>query len=350
MSSPYFYGSEMSTAFTSKDMTILSEVIHITIGEEGNTAKFVVEYTIQSDRQGVQIPLLFLAKDYKESFHVWLDNQSVSIQTIPEQYTHFQDSPFSGFSPLTKNDKSIKERDEVSIRWDKNNQSVYKLNELNYFETNISKGIHSIRVEYTAKVMTNISGWVKEYHLKYSLSPAKFWKSFGTLTIILEQKGKLRQVSTNIGQPIEKTVQTKNTWNFTKLPAEYLEFTYTSKINRLAKLLIAIHPIGLSLLAGILLFLVHLFFIRKYRKQFSSKKYSPIMILGSLLIPFLILVSFIYSFDLIDTIIGDEAGRYHSYLVLYLVLYPFILIPYWLLAWMIDRKYKQKLAKEKTNS
>ncbi len=332
-----------SSAFTSKDINILSENIQIKIDKYYKTAKFIVEYTIQSDVTGRQIPLLFYAQDYKDSFFVWVDNQRVNIQNVPEKYTSVDNSPFSMFSGSFEKNNHTNESDEVIIYWYKNSGFVYKLNDLKYFETDIEKGTHKIRVEYTAKVWTDISGWIKEYSFRYSLTPAKFWKSFGTLNISVEQEGTVRQLSTNIGQPIEKTFHVKNDWTFNKLPDEYLEFSYTPKANNFTNTLITIRPFGLSIIAGTILFALHLFFVRRYREQFVNKKYSLVVIFGSLVMPFLILLSFMYSYDIIDNAIGKEAGRHHGYVFLVIVFYPILLPIYWTILWLLDRQHKRKL-------
>ena len=44
-------------------------------------------------------------------FFVWVDNQKVTIQDIPKEYTHFDNSPFSGFSRYDNNREN--EKDEV---------------------------------------------------------------------------------------------------------------------------------------------------------------------------------------------------------------------------------------------
>lgn len=347
MSSPIWEGTMTSSAFTSKDIDILSEFIHIKIDKDYKTAKFIVEYTIQSDFTGRQIPLLFFAQDYKDSFFVWVDNQKVAIQDIPEKYTRIDNSPFSMFSGSFEKNNHSNEADEVSIYWQKNSGFVYKFNDLKYFEADLLKGVHKVRVEYVANVWTDISGWIKEYSFRYSLTPAKFWKSFGTLNINVEQDGTVRQLSTNIGQPVEKTYQTKNSWTFTKLPDEYLEFSYSPKANNLAKTLITIQPFGLSIIAGVILFTLHLFCSFWYRRQFVNKKYSPVVILGSLIIPFLILLSYMYSYDIIDNVIGEEAGRHHGYVFLVIIFYPILLPIYWTIVWLLDRRQKGKLINEK---
>lgn len=345
MSSPFWEGTLTSSAFTSKDINILSEIIQIKIDKDYKTARFFVEYTIQSDIIGRQIPLLFYAKDYKDSFFVWVDNLRVNIQNIPGKYTHIDNSPFSMFLGSFKKNNQTNESDEVSIYWQKNSRFVSKLNDLKYFETDIAKGTHKVRVEYTANVWTDNSGWLKEYSFRYSLTPAKFWKSFGILNISVEQEGAVRQLSTNIGQPVEKTFQAKNSWTFTKLPDTYLEFSYSPKANNLTKTLITIEPFGLSIITGIILIALHLLFVLWYRMQFVNKKYSLVVILGSLIIPLLILLSYIYSYDIIDNLIGEDAGRHHGYVFLVIIFYPILLPIYWTMIWLLDRQHKRKLIK-----
>lgn len=349
MSSPIWEGTATSTAFTSKDINILSEFIHIKIDADYQTARFTVEYTIQSDVAGRQIPLLFYAQDYKDSFMVRVDEQSVPVQHIPEQYTEFASSPFSGFSSAKETSTAGNERDKVKIHWQENAAFVYNINELKYFETDLTKGIHKVKVTYTANAWTDVSGWVKEYSFRYSLSPAKFWKSFGTLTVNLEQEGTVRPIITNVGPPVEGIIKAKNSWKFTQLPAEYLEFTYTPKINTLAQTLIGIQPFGLSIIIGVLLFLLHLYFVLRYRNRHIHKKYSYVVIAGSWFIPFIILLSYIYSFGLIDGLIGEDAGRRHGYVFLIMVLYPFFVPVYWTIMWLLDKLRKKRLLHERSS-
>jgi hypothetical protein len=343
MSSPIREGTQVSTAFSSKDIQILSERIHVKIDKTSGTAKFMVEYTIQSDVSGKQIPLLFYAQDYQDSFLVWVDDQRIDIQKIPEQYTHVDDSPFSTFAGPFERSNRANGTDEVMIHWSENSAFVYEINDLKYFETDITKGTHKVRVAYTATVWTDASGWVTEYSFRYSLTPAKFWKSFGTLNIQVEQEGEVKELSTNLGRPVEQQFDTINNWMFTKLPAEYFEFSYSPDISMLAQMLIFITPLGMAVIIGILLFTWHLMLVRRYRRRFVRKKYSPVVIAGSLIVPFLVMLSYIYAYPLIDNIIGDSAGRHHGYVFLTIVLYPLLLPIYWTILWLLDRQQKKKM-------
>ena len=347
MSSPIREGTASSTALSSKDINILSEFIHIKIDADYKTAAFTVEYTLQSEVAGRQIPLLFYAQDYKDSFQVWVDDQSVAIQNIPEQYTHFVHSPFSGFSRWKDTSDRANTKDRVIIQWEEHSAATFPLNDLKYFETELGKGIHKVRVTYTANVWTDVSDWVKTYSFRYSLTPAKFWKSFGELKVTVEQAGIVRPINTNIGAPLEQTIQAKNTWMFSRLPAEYLEFPYTPSMSRFVQALIAIDPFGLNIISVILLFVLHLWLVVHYRRRHIHKKYSFVVIVGSWLVPFLTLLSYIAYFMLIDSLIGEDAGRRHGYVFLIMVLYPFFVPIYWTIMWLLDRLQKKQLLHKK---
>jgi hypothetical protein len=344
MSSPFSGGTNRASPFSSKDINILSETIHIKIDRAFKTAKFIIEYTIQTDSAGKQIPLLFVAQDYKDNFFVWVDNQKIQVQSIPPQYTQVDGSPFSKFAASFNSYNRVNGANEVPIYWHKHMGSVYKFDELKYFETDISKGTHTVRVEYTATAMSDLSGWIKEYSFNYSLTPAKFWKSFGSLQIFLEQEGEVKQLSTNLGQPVEKNIQAKNSWVFNRLPAEYFSLTYSPKPNILAAVFIAIDPAGFALIAAILLIAWHLFLIKKYRRKFVNKKYSAVVIWGSLVIPFCILISYPVSSIMISSVIGAEAGRQSVYEFVVIVLYPLLVPVYWIIAWLFDKEQKRKFS------
>ena len=336
MASPIWKGTSSSSVFSSKDIDILSEKIFIEIDNDFQTAKFIVEYNIRSESSGIQIPLLFLAENFKDSFYIWLDDKKVNVQDIENKY--FDNSSFLGFSNSL--DK------ETVIYWEEHSGSYYRINDLKYFEADIEKGIHKIRVEYIAYVWINNLDWVREYSFRYSLIPAKYWKSFGNLEIIVEQEGQVRQIVTNLGLPKEKEIKSINTWIFNELPNEYFEISFKPTLNYFAKILISISPLGLWVIATILLVLIHLVFSFFYRRKNIAKKFSIVVITGSIIIPFLSLRSYVYSYDLIDIVIGEHASQRHGYIFLVFFLYPIFVLFYWLTLWIVDRRYKKKLLNE----
>lgn len=340
MASPIRRGTMTSSAISSKDINIVSEKVFVKVDPGFKTAKFTVEYNIQSDISGMQIPLLFVARDFRDSFSVWIDDKEVRLQNVP--VNHYEDSPFNGFANSLERDNY---EDEITIYWESKSGNVYKLSDLKYFEADIEKGAHVVRVEYTANAWTNSSGWVKKYSFRYSLTPAKFWKSFGNLEIAVVQDGQIGHVETNLGLPDEKEIKSTNTWTFNKLPDEYFEISYTPEISGYARALIDIEPFGFAVITLVFLSIIHLFLTLAYRRKNINRKYSIVVILGSVLIPFLSMLSFVFSFDLIDNAIGENAGRHHGYATLSIIFYPVILAVYWFLFWLADKLYKKKLIK-----
>lgn len=231
MSSPIQQGTMSSAPFSSKDITIVSEKIFVTIAPDGKTARFSIEYNIKSDIEGQQIPLLFYARDFKDSFTVKLDDKSIKLQDTPTKY--LEKNMFDGFLSLENQDE------EVTIYWGTNvmENTTCRLQELKYFETNIEKGVHKITVTYTAEAWIDRLGWLKKYDFRYSLSPAKYWKSFGTLEINIKQQGEQKQLTTNLGTPTESN-NNSQTWLFDKLPAEYFTISYAPSPSKLAAILI----------------------------------------------------------------------------------------------------------------
>ncbi|UAY52310.1 hypothetical protein [Ferruginibacter albus] len=344
MASPVQEGTKTSAPFSSKDINILSETIHISINKEFTTAKYVVEYSIETDSTGKQIPLLFYAENYKDDFIVWVDDQKVTVQQIPDSYKNINDSPFSVFANSIKKASNYSNSPFVTIYWSENYQSNYEINDLKYFEASLTKGTHKIRVEYTANAWTDRNDWVAQHSFRYSLTPAKFWKSFGKLDVYVESEGDTKPFTTNLGEPNGKTIQQSNSWSFNKLPDDYIDINYMPKINVLAKVLVFIDPFGIAVISGILFFMLHLRTVRHYRNRYPTEKFSLAVIIGSLVIPLAVLFIYLFSFDFIDTIIGSSASRFHGYVFFCLLLYPILLPLYWIIMWRIDKMLKKKLA------
>lgn len=343
MASPIWEGTFSSSAFSSRDIDILKEKIYLKIDKDFRTAFYHIEYIIRTDTNGRQIPLLFHAKGYKDDFKIWVDKKEVKCLDIPSEYKTIVNSPFEKFSNSFGQPAQNGEGEAVTIYWQKNAGFVYDLSELKYFETDLTKGEHLITVEYTANVWTDNSDWVKEYSFRYSLSPAKNWKSFGTLEVTLDASDFKSGLTTSLGQH-EGRLDSISVWNFSKLPADYFEIIYQPKISGFAKALIAINPFGLTLIFALLLSLLHFIGIKKFRINTPTKKYSWVVIAGSIIFPFMIFVSYIVSYSIIDKIIGDEAGNYHGYTFLVIIFYPLLLPVYWIIMWLADKGIKRRIS------
>ena len=339
MASPYRDGTKVAAAFTSSDIDILKERINVTLNKESSTANYVVEYTIKTDRDGKQIPLLFYATEYKGDFKVWVDGKEVSVQKIPDDYTG---KTYEGFSKSYYNNDIDKA--EVMIHWREKSGVIYKLTELKYFVVDLSKGEHVIRVEYAANVWENRSNWIKEYGYRYSLSPTKYWKSFGTLEITVDARGFGEELKTNLGKQ-ESGTQDSAVWKFDKLPADVFEISYVPKVSNFATFLLKLEPFGLASIIGLFLWIIHLFLMWRYRRVKPEVRFSWVMIVGSLIVPGIILFYYVYSFDIIDSVIGVNASRYHGYNFLVVFIYPVLMPVYLIIMWIVDVFMKKRLAK-----
>jgi len=336
MASPYRDGTKVAAAFSSRDIDIISERINVTLNKGNSTADYFIEYKIRTDKSGFQIPLLFYAAEYRGDFKVWVDDNEADVLKIPDGYTGRK---YEGFSDSYYNKDSDKA--EVTIRWRENSSIVYKLTELKYFEADLTKGEHTIRVRYTANVWENRSNWVKEFGYRYSLTPAKFWKTFGTLEITVNASGFGEELKTNLGEPLSGRLDSVAVWKFDKLPVEEFEISYIPKISPTAAFLLKLEPFGLALIIGIALAIIHLFMMWKFRQKNPEKRFSWVMVIGSFVVPGIILFYYVYSFDIIDSAIGENASRYHGYNFLVLFIYPAVLAVYILVMWLLDKIIKK---------
>lgn len=79
MASPTIDGTNASTAYSSKDIDILSETININIKKGFHEADYDITYEIYSDKEGKRIPLIFdvfedhISDDSDKSFIVEVD-------------------------------------------------------------------------------------------------------------------------------------------------------------------------------------------------------------------------------------------------------------------------------------
>lgn len=196
--------------------------------------------------------------------------------------------------------------------------------------------------------MVDMSGWITQFSFRYSLTPAKYWRSFGKLDITVEQKNPSGKISSNLGLPRQKQTEAKNTWSFNAIPVEYIKLEQTPDHGILANILMTIGPLGICVFATVLLIAIHWYFTKLYRRKYLVKDVSVVVVLGSLLVPFLSLLMYMYAFELIDYSIGENAGRRHGYTFLVFIFYPLYWWLYWFAFWLMDRTFKARL-KQKIN-
>lgn len=337
MASPYIEGSKTSSALSSKQIDVLREQIFIKIDKEFKTAKYTIIYTIDNKIETNRIPLLFLALDYKDEFKVWLNNLPVKTENITDDYREDTSIKFQEFNNNFIDTDGVK---QVKVFFEKDKYDTYSLTDLKYFEAPLKKGIHQIKVEYTAEVWEDRSDWVKKLSFRYSLSPAKHWRSFKSLSIRVEQEGN-QVFSANIGRG-KKAANQYTYWVFDQLPSEVLIFTHQAKVSKLASQMIMIGPDGFMWITFCLLTIFHLIALYVYRNSTKNKR-TVILIAGSLLIPFITFLIYNLSFGFIDEMIGPYASKHHGYYILIFGLYPIVMPIYWLAMFLINKYIYSKI-------
>ncbi len=347
MASPFRDGTKMGSVLSSKDIRILRENIHIKTDRYFRHAKYTVTYTIQADTSGMQTPLLFLAMEYQNHFSVKIDNQPVKLLDFREQLTKGNLdkllSPFSNY--INSSFYFASDRDYRLFSYDSLHKRIRSSDSFKYFELNLSKGIHHITIEYNARVWKDLSSWVTKYSFRYSLSPAKYWKSFGNLEIVLDRSEFKGSISTNLGKPTQGNLENKAVWKFSKLPGEYILIHYNPPMNQWTRFWIWLTPLGITFLFGTLTVVLHFIAIRKLKAH--KRTVSWIMLLGGIILPFFLLFYYPLSYELIDHSIGDDASRYNGYAGLVILLYPIVLIIY---GAILRQEYKSLFPKEQNLS
>jgi len=347
MASPIIPGTIVATPFSSQYVDILGEKIFVRINQGFTTAKFQIEYRIKSSATGIKIPLLFYAINYNKDFKVWVDGKEISIKKLPDEL-QLKDSLLLSDFHYIFNDTTTENYDNqiLSIKDELAVNLYINVYDLLFFETDITEGEHIIKIEYEAIAEIDGSDWVNEYSFRYSLSPAKYWKSFGGLELKIDASAFDETITCNLGAANSGSLDSIAKWSFNQLPEEFILIKHTPEITPFAQALIDISPEGIAMIFGILFVIIHLILIIRYRKRNLEVRFSAPMIIGSLLVPLIYVIINYCAYDLIDSFINGASGN-HGYIFLILFFYPFLLPFYWLVMWLTDRIYKRNKIKVK---
>ena len=326
MASPIIDGTNASTAYSSKDIDILSENIDINIAEGFNQADYDVTYEIYSAKEGDRIPLVFevfdnIDNDADKSFIVEVDGQAVPVLINYDYESHSKSLP-AYYDPET----------DTAVPFN---------NDAKYFEIHLSEGNHVINVKYSAYPTINRSDWTNQYIYSYSLKPAKTWKSFGDLTVTLKIADESKYLKTNLGEPLSGMIKADSKWFFDHLPQDVLEISYQPQPMPLAQWLINLDSLILLLFLICLLGGAHYGLMYWSRKK-SLKKAWMVTWLGILIVPFIVLMIVFYKICLIDWLLGEHASRYHGYTIFIIIFgYPLTLLVYLIIMKLCDSYLKR---------
>jgi hypothetical protein len=349
MSEPVDRGTILSRPFVNEFVDIIHEDLRIKVDSIFNTARFEITYLIRASKDGIKIPFLFYAAGLRDDFKIYIDNKQIKLSEVPDKYNVPDSTKFSDFSYFFSWESFNNDKKLVLLEDSPSGGFYLSLNDFLYFETDISKGEHKITASYIADKWQDGWGWVNEYSFRYALSPAKYWKSFGSLTITIDATEHTNRLTTNIGEPTRGDIDKIAIWEFDTIPTEILKIIYKPEISEKAQTLIKIRPDRLAFMVGIVMLIIHLILIFAYRRTKPNKRFSWIVISGSIIFPLIFFYSWSEFYTVIDNVIGEHASREHGYAGLEIILYPIVMPIYWVIMWLIDRFIKRHRIKTHYN-
>lgn len=319
MGMPVLRKGEPNNAFVSRYVDVLHERIDIFPNARQKSVFFRVEYIIQSDTAGKQIPLLFLALDAEQFYglhhtvlpmKIWLDNMPIKLQdSLPVGASEFLELYFKKDSITNKHLES----------------------KMRFFEVDLSKGKHTIRVEYDVSISYDRRHYLNEYLLNYSLAPAKEWRSFGTLEVSLHAPCyEFDYLRSNLEAGKVSQSDSLVVWRFNSLPTDVLSIQYKYKVPALAHLWAYYRWDTLTVLY-LIFALLHFLWIYKIRNE-SFPKISERCLIGSIL--FLVVFSGIFYLgewlhDILTVGRGvSESYHYGQVMMQNILISPAILLEY----------------------
>jgi hypothetical protein len=345
MANPVTEGTLPTRPFVSQYVDITHEDLYITLDSNFEQAEIVAVYHIKASKEGLQTPFLFYASEFLDAFTVHLDGQEIEDNGIPND-GFSEGASYEDFDHLFSHNTSDY-RNEVLLEVGPHHGFYIRQEDMLFFNADIPKGRHTIKVTYKATKWTD--GWekVNTYSFRYALSPAKYWKSFGTLDIHLDARACRYELSTNIPESPKGDINQQMIWHLDSLPTDVLQIIYEPEIDPKAQFLMDAGPTNLAWLTFLILAALHSVIIYLYRKKYPGTKYSLVVILGSIVISWLFLYSGYKYNTLIYEYLGNHAGQ-RGYDFFVFLAYPIVLLVYWPLMWGIDKFLVRRIRKNLT--
>lgn len=331
MASSEVFGSLGAAPLVSRQLEVLGERLHIQGFGRLDSALVHASYRIRVPPGiGGSLPLLFVALERQGPLRVRFDGRPVELGPLP------------ALDPATYLAPEQGRADELVVGYHGDNGGwVFELKDLQAFTLDMTPGEHTVEVTYAAAPWIDRSPWVREHSIRYSLSPARHWKRFGPLEVIVETPEADGLFRTTLGAPAEGGLPGRAVWRFAEIPADVITVGFTPKVGPLARGLMGLSPFGIALIVGMVLLLLHVRWMHRFRLNGRTGRSVPLLV-GVLLAPLGFLFAFLFGYDLIDLAIGPDAGRFHGYTFMVLGLYPLIMPLYAVGCWLLDRHWKRQ--------
>lgn len=324
MANPWIEVPELSGIYSLKNCKVEKEFINIKMvkGDEEHNAEIAVTYFIETDSDK-KVPLVFIALGLSGSQKVWVNENSVTQLDLKPNQESFLKENINGY------DIKFSEKDNHAV----------SIKDLLYFQANLKKGKNKVVIHYTAFLGYDRRDFIKEYNLRYSLYPSKFWDSFGPIEVTLESVDNVKLLTSNLGNP---TIKNNNyTWRITDKSKD-IEMEFSPKYSWFVQFLATIGPFFIAIIVSLIALFFHIKILKNRRKKHPSK-YNFWVPLGIILNCIIFNATFIYSFDVLDWLTDKTHQGY--YLLAVVVFLPGFLFIYGFLIWFIDRNFKAKMMK-----
>ncbi len=330
MQQPWIDGTSYSEMFIAEYADILHEDLHVEIEPGFEYAVFRVRYEVECREDGRHIPFAFLAMNaenhwddtFDDGFTVELDGRLLSTNDQPDSTEQALREAFGAQVD------SIYSKSATSLEIWQFLRPEYR--DLKFFSAGLNKGKHVIEVRYRAAAHIDISEYVREYRFHYALGPARYWKSFGTLNLMIDGGGEAAAFSSNLPDSMFKREGEVLRAQFDGIPLDVIELQFTPEVSGFTSFVISLSPFGTALIFVSPFFLLHLYLIyRNFRLAEGHWKYFLVLISGCLVVPILFLLFLLLSDELTDFLIGAHAGGLHGTIYSVIFLSPFVFLIYW---------------------
>ncbi|TWP26637.1 hypothetical protein ETU08_10905 [Apibacter muscae] len=337
-------GSKHSILFPKvSNAKVIHEIIEIDVVPYFNDPKdyfvnYNITYHIESDHEQI-LPLIFIASNFKNSpINILINGKEVNTNSILDN----QNLIFSIF-PYIKSDGN----ENVCIIDTKNNVNLFNIKELVYFNSLLKKGKNEIHLNYKGNLESNNYGFLKNYNLDYYLFPYKFWNSFGPIFVKLNTPPNYKIKQSSIGNPSQKLSKNLYFWRLNKINKKEFKISLSPKISTLSYFLLLLKPVGITLTFGLLISLIHIYFIKKFRKK-DNHSINYYLILGNIINPPLFYLTYCLSFKLIEWSLGSIALKNYEYIISPILYLPLIYVLYDYTMWFLDISLKNNTSLKNT--
>jgi hypothetical protein len=333
MANPILSGSSVAEPFLARHVSILGERIVIHPDDAFMSADIRAVYRVLVGMEGADIPFIFLAPGYSDSAQVWINGQAIELLPLPIEIKElFQSDSLVGYEGIFGYDASLG-RYESQANMD---HAYFGNRDMFYFRANLPPGEATLEVRYLATAWQDGSGYVNKYQFKYELLPARYWKSFGSLEVVLEGTHRWKNLSTTLGEYKERGQDWY--WNFKELPQVNIEIEMVPVIPPVAQWIIQADPTTLAYILGMLLSVLELALLVRYRRRHPDARINPWLAYALVWMLPIMAIDYFIAEVVLDSLLGGAMGSAHGYGMVLLVAYMYMLLmpAYLVLSWVID--------------